>query len=76
MQKFTDQELEQVTGGAAYSTDQAINRALGNAGLRIDQVKDLKCEGGVVSFVFNHSRYTYKMDMASGSILSSQKMQF
>ena len=72
MQEFTDQELEQVSGGI-YTQEQAVNRALGNAGLRMDQVQNLKFEGNEVSFSFNHTHYSYKMDMNTGSILHFER---
>ena len=75
MQKLNEEALNQVTGGA-YSPDQAMRRAVGNAGLRMDQVRNLKFEGDEVSFSFNHENYRYKMDMATGSILNFQKSMF
>lgn len=63
------------------SRDEAIAAALGHAGLKRDQVKDLECkrdtEDGVAVWEveFEHGRfeYEYDIDMRSGGVLKSKK---
>ena len=77
-----DEAMENVSGGV-ITEDRALARALGNAGLRQNQVHIIKTELGYengkqvyeVSFEFNHKVFSYMIDANNSNILKQGRGQ-
>ncbi len=80
MEKLDMVDLESVCGGQITS-ERALAKALGHAGVREDQVQlkmlNLESERGKqvyeIEFGFNHVDYVCTLDASSGNVLKFQK---